>query len=344
MNTLFAFAFLFSLICAPIFVIWALIKRLQKKPAKKPLGKALVSAIVFVVSFIGFSATMEPVIKAESIELSIPDYQSEYDINTEIPVEISIIPEDADTRALEYITDSETLTFSESAINTGSEEGTYKISIESGNVKSNTVTVSVVDIAAREAEQKADEQRIAEEKRLAEEQLIEAEKAAKEAEERRLAEEKAAQEAKERRLAEEKAAEEAEEKRLAEEKAAQEAEERRLAEEKAAQEAEERRLAEEKAAQEEQIRQEASISSGSTSQNNTSRSGGSGNAENFNTYDNVEQQQTSDDFVLNTSTHKIHYPSCRDVPKIKPQNYSTSNQSVSELEAQGYTTCGHCFK
>ncbi|MDO4332684.1 MAG: hypothetical protein Q4C58_08355 [Eubacteriales bacterium] len=69
-----------------------------------------------------------------------------------------------------------------------------------------------------------------------------------------------------------------------------------------------------------------------------------GNADNFNTYDNVSQQQTTASYVLNTNSLKIHYPSCRSVPKIKPENYSTSDLSVAELQAQGYTTCGNCFK
>ena len=68
------------------------------------------------------------------------------------------------------------------------------------------------------------------------------------------------------------------------------------------------------------------------------------NENNFNTYDNPEQQQTADTYVLNTSRHKIHHPSCSSVPKIAPKNYATSNSSIAELEAQGYTTCGNCFK
>ncbi len=320
MNTMFALLLFFSLLCIPVFLIWALIKRLRKKSVTKTLIMAMTSSIVFFVSCVGFGFTMEPVVRAESIELSIPDIQPEYDINTEIPVTISVLPENADTSSLDFISSGDTLTFSDSVINTGSEEGTYEISIESRNVKSNTITISVVDVTAREAAQEAEEKaaKEAEEKRLAEE------RAAKEAEEKRLAEERAAKEAEEKRLAEERAAKEAEEKRLAEERAAKEAEEKRLAEERAAEEAEEKRLAEER----------ASASTGS---------GGSGNADNFNTYNNTEQQQTSDPFVLNTSTHKIHYPGCRDVPKIAPQNYSTSSQSLDELKAQGYTTCGHCF-
>lgn len=41
---------------------------------------------------------------------------------------------------------------------------------------------------------------------------------------------------------------------------------------------------------------------------------------------------------------KIHYPSCHSVAKIAPQNYSTSNQSIDELKAQGYVPCKNCFK
>lgn len=69
---------------------------------------------------------------------------------------------------------------------------------------------------------------------------------------------------------------------------------------------------------------------------------GAGNSDNFNTYDNAAQQHTSQTWVLNTSSMKIHYPSCSQVKKIAPQNYSTSNLSESELFLQGYTTCGVC--
>lgn len=65
---------------------------------------------------------------------------------------------------------------------------------------------------------------------------------------------------------------------------------------------------------------------------------------NFNTYNNESQQQTADSYILNTSTRKIHLPSCKSVAKIAPQNYSTSNLSIEELESQGYTKCGNCLK
>lgn len=63
---------------------------------------------------------------------------------------------------------------------------------------------------------------------------------------------------------------------------------------------------------------------------------------NFNTYNNEQQQETSASYVLNTATMVFHRPYCRDVPKIAPQNYSTSNQSRSSLIESGYRSCGHC--
>jgi hypothetical protein len=227
----------------------------------------------------------------ESINISIDDYQDEYDINTDIPVIISTEPENAKPSDLQYETDSSYISFSENGVDTGTHEGTYEIYVTSGDIQSNTLSIHVVDITAREE-----------------------------------AEAKAAEEAEKQRLEEEKAAQEAEEQRLEEEKAAQEAEEQRLEEEKAAQETEAQQLSEEQTATEE-----------STVQNNSSENGS-----NFNTYDNAEQQQTSASYVLNTNTHKFHYPGCKSVKKISPENYSTSNSSRDELISQGYDPCGNC--
>lgn len=60
--------------------------------------------------------------------------------------------------------------------------------------------------------------------------------------------------------------------------------------------------------------------------------------------DNESQQQISESYALNTSSMKIHKPSCSAAKKIAPENYSTSNSSISELEAQGYGRCGICLK
>lgn len=69
---------------------------------------------------------------------------------------------------------------------------------------------------------------------------------------------------------------------------------------------------------------------------------GQGDADNFDTWDNPNQQNTSAKWVLNTSTLKIHYPRCSDVARIAPQNYSTFNLSEEELLRQGFTPCGRC--
>lgn len=76
----------------------------------------------------------------------------------------------------------------------------------------------------------------------------------------------------------------------------------------------------------------------------TSTNTSSGGDSNFNTYNNPEQQNTSMTWVLNTNSKKIHYPSCKSVAKIAPHNYSTSSDSLDTLRAQGYDTCGNCFK
>ena len=68
----------------------------------------------------------------------------------------------------------------------------------------------------------------------------------------------------------------------------------------------------------------------------------SGRESNFNTHNNPEQQQTSDSYVLNTSTMKFHTPSCEDVSRIAPENYSTSDESKSTIISMGYSPCGHC--
>lgn len=70
--------------------------------------------------------------------------------------------------------------------------------------------------------------------------------------------------------------------------------------------------------------------------------GTTSNSNNFNTYNNENQQNTTAMYVLNTSTGVFHRPSCRDVPRISPANYATSNQSRSDLISIGYSACGHC--
>ena len=59
-----------------------------------------------------------------------------------------------------------------------------------------------------------------------------------------------------------------------------------------------------------------------------------------------ETSNASDDgdFVLNTNSKKIHKPDCSGAKSIKDENKKNYSGSLSELEKQGYTTCGTCFK
>ncbi len=169
-------------------------------------NKTVKIVVTATLVIIGIGSLFTPKVKVDSIALSIPDVQEEYDINTNIPVDIVITPEDATSKDLEYFTSDESVTFENSEIETGSEEGSYEVYVQADGVQSNVITINIVDIAAREKAEKE-----AEEKRLAEEQ------AAKEAEEKakREAEEKAAAEAEAQRLAEEQAAKEQAEKEAA---------------------------------------------------------------------------------------------------------------------------------
>ena len=274
----------------------------------------IIAGVVGVSAIIGIFSPKKTV---ESINLSIPNSQTEYDINTEIPIEISVLPEGVDTSTLEYISD-DGITFTESKVITGNMEGTYYFYITSGDIQSNVLRIKVVDIATREE---------------AVARWLEREQTTEESEAQQHTEEQAAKEEEARRLAEEQAAKEAEAQRQAEEQAAIEAEAQRQAE------AQQQTAGQ---AQNTQTPEQPQESSPSGTQNNNS--GSSGDASNFNTYDNPSQQQTEATYVLNTHTMKIHHPSCSSVKKIAPQNYATSNSSLDELINQGYSTCGNCFK
>lgn len=47
-------------------------------------------------------------------------------------------------------------------------------------------------------------------------------------------------------------------------------------------------------------------------------------------------------YVLNTNTHKFHYPDCSSVKDIKPKNYQETTLSRDELISQGYKPCKRC--
>ena len=131
----------------------------------------------------------------------------------------------------------------------------------------------------------------------------------------------------------ERIAQEQAEQEEAERIAAEQAEAERIAQEQA-QQAEAERIAQEQA-EAERIAQEQAQAAQAAAQAQNS-------ANNFNTYDNASQQQTTSSYVLNTNTMKFHSPGCKDVKKIAPQNYSTYDGTKNDIMNQGYSPCGHC--
>ncbi|MDE7445924.1 MAG: hypothetical protein K2N15_09540 [Lachnospiraceae bacterium] len=275
-----------------------------------------------VAGFIGIAviaAALTPDKKIESIELSIPNYQDEYDVNVEIPVNISILPEGVNTDSLEYVVDGDALTFSDSEITTGSEEGNYKVYISSGDIQSNILSINVVDISARE------------------EAIVKAEA-------ERLIEEKARQDAKEQEVLEEQVIGETEIQKVEERAVDESIEQQAKAEKNETQVQTDANVTAQSAEPQPPVSAPAQTTQETSPQNITTAPVSSDENSNFNTYDNAAQQQTEATYVLNTNTMKIHYSSCPSVKKIAPQNYSTSSSSIDELILQGYSTCGNCFK
>ena len=47
-------------------------------------------------------------------------------------------------------------------------------------------------------------------------------------------------------------------------------------------------------------------------------------------------------YVLNTNTHKFHYPDCRSVKQMKDKNKLEVEATREEVIANGYDPCGNC--
>ena len=48
------------------------------------------------------------------------------------------------------------------------------------------------------------------------------------------------------------------------------------------------------------------------------------------------------DYVLNTNTHKFHYPSCKSVNQMKDKNKKEFHGTREEVIQQGYEPCKNC--
>lgn len=49
-------------------------------------------------------------------------------------------------------------------------------------------------------------------------------------------------------------------------------------------------------------------------------------------------------WVLNTKSKKIHRETCSGAKDMKEENKEESDLTIEELEKEGYTKCGNCFK
>ena len=56
--------------------------------------------------------------------------------------------------------------------------------------------------------------------------------------------------------------------------------------------------------------------------------------------DNTAITETAE-YILNTSTKKIHYPGCRSAAQIKAENKRATSESRDSMTAQGYTPCAN---
>ena len=48
------------------------------------------------------------------------------------------------------------------------------------------------------------------------------------------------------------------------------------------------------------------------------------------------------DYILNTSSHKFHLPTCSSVEDMSEKNKQSYHGTREDLLAQGYTPCGNC--
>jgi len=134
--------------------IYMIIQAVKKKFRKKLLLPPLICFILFIIGASLMPSSKKVAIK--TIQISLENQETEYDINQTIPVSISVEPSDADISDLTYISSagkSDTFTFTDNKIETGTAEGSYEIYVKCGDIESNKLSITVVDVAARKAAQ-----------------------------------------------------------------------------------------------------------------------------------------------------------------------------------------------
>ena len=68
----------------------------------------------------------------------------------------------------------------------------------------------------------------------------------------------------------------------------------------------------------------------------------SNNEETSQTTETTNNTSSTADYILNTNTHKFHYPTCSSVDTMKESNTDYYTGSRDDLIAQGYDPCGRC--
>lgn len=86
MNNFFVLLFLISLLCIPIFVIWACVNFLRKRPVKKMFKRAGISAAVFAASIVGVGVTTDTDKLIENSSVQIFEVSSELALDAESTV------------------------------------------------------------------------------------------------------------------------------------------------------------------------------------------------------------------------------------------------------------------
>ena len=125
--------------------IYMIIQAVKKKFRKKLLLPPLICFILFIIGASLMPSSTKVAIK--TIQISLENQETEYDINQTIPVSISVEPSDADISDLTYISSAG------KKIETGTAEGSYEIYVKCGDIESNKLSITVVDVAARKAAQ-----------------------------------------------------------------------------------------------------------------------------------------------------------------------------------------------
>lgn len=307
-----------------------------------------------VIGIVVLSAVFSPDKKVESIELSVPDYQIEYDINTKIPIEITLSPTNADDKSIEYITSDDSITFSDSGILTGDVEGTFDVYVVIDDVTSNTISINVVDISAREYAMVETEAQQDDTEQVTSQEDHEEQPSGDELTNQELTAPQDVDIPAENDNTDQQPSEAQSDRNdnntseitsppSIEEQPSEHSTEPQSPDVPPVQATEPTESVEVPTPEVPVVQQNPDANPPAEELGNTAVPASSGN-NNFDTYDNASQQQTDFTYVLNTNTMKIHHPSCSSVKKIAPHNYATSNSTLEELFAQGYTTCGICFR